>query len=64
VEKFILQLTYLYYNVTAAVKIPAPAYYAHILSNFVGDRFDPRRPEETFIKPHARFLDIGSLYFI
>lgn len=45
------KLCYLYFNMTGAIKIPAPTKYAHLLSNFVGDSYDYRRPN-TLISAH------------
>lgn len=50
----------MYYNFSGAIKvfdkmiffqIPAPIQYAHLCSNFIGDRYDAKRPE-TLMKPH------------
>ena len=34
------KLCFLYYNATGSIKIPAPIKYAHLLSNFIGERYN------------------------
>ncbi|CAD8139528.1 unnamed protein product [Paramecium octaurelia] len=57
------KLCYMYYNFSGAIKIPAPIQYAHVCSNFIGDRFDPRKPQ-TLIKPSQILNQRRSLFFI
>ncbi|CAK73120.1 unnamed protein product (macronuclear) [Paramecium tetraurelia] len=57
------KLCYMYYNFSGAIKIPAPIQYAHVCSNFIGDRFDPRKPQ-SLIKPNPILNQRRSLFFI
>ncbi|TNV83116.1 hypothetical protein FGO68_gene11586 [Halteria grandinella] len=49
-------MTYLYYNFSGPVKIPAPVKYADRLAKMIGERQN--------IKPHEHFQNINGLYFI
>lgn len=57
------KLCYLYYNWTGSIKEPSPIRYAHTLSNLIGERYNPRKPE-TLILPHESYLEKKALYFI
>nr|QZA51937.1 piwi a2.1 [Paramecium bursaria] len=57
------KLCYLYFNFTGAIKIPAPIQYAHVCSNFIGDRYDPKDPK-SLIKSNDQLNKRRSLFFI
>jgi aubergine-like protein len=50
------KLTYLYYNFSGPVKIPAPVKYADKMANLLGERGN--------IMPHKHFENLNSLYYI
>nr|BAC02573.1 piwi-related protein [Tetrahymena thermophila] len=58
------KLCFLYYNWTGAIKTPSAVRYAHTLSNFVGDRYNPRKNDDTLIQAHPKYDKFRSLYFI
>jgi aubergine-like protein len=51
------KLSYLYYNFSGAVKIPAPIKYAYRLATMISER--PSNPE-----PNSHYDKINGLYFI
>ena len=40
IQMLTFKLCYTYYNVSGAIRIPAPVQYAHRLSNLIGERFN------------------------
>jgi aubergine-like protein len=64
VQILAFKLCFLYYNWTGAIKTPSAVRYAHTLSNFIGDRYNPRKGDDTLIQAHPRYDKNRSLYFI
>lgn len=58
--KLIYKLSYLYYNTTGSIKVPAPIHYADKLATFIGDKSLPNM----LITPHVFLGEIKSLFFI
>lgn len=56
VQEIAYKLSYLYYNFSGAVKIPAPIKYAYRLATMVGERGNS--------VPHKHYDNIKGLFFI
>lgn len=56
IQKFVYKLSYMYYNFSGAVKIPAPMKYSTRLATMIS--------ENGISNPHERFDSIKGLYFI
>jgi len=56
----IFKLSYLYYNTTGSIKVPAPIHYADKLATFIGEKSLPGSP----MIPHEYLRQIQSLYYI
>ncbi|EGR29830.1 paz and PIWI domain protein, partial [Ichthyophthirius multifiliis] len=55
--------TFLYYNYSGAIKEPSAVRYAHVLCNFVGQKYNPSVPN-SLIQAHQQYDNLQSLYFI
>jgi len=62
VYSLIYKMTYLYFNWTGSIRIPAPCQYAKKLTQLIGEKLSDRR---SVVVPHERFSkQLKGLYFL